>query len=352
MRVVLDAMGGDHAPENPVRGALAALAEPDADFEIVLVGRQERIEPLLRDRRRADSRLTVHHAPEVVAMDEPVSVALRRERRTSILAGLDLVSSGTAGAFVSAGHTGVVMAGALLTLGRIESIARPAIVTIWPTRERPCLVLDVGANVDSKPFHLLQFAIMGHIYASDVLGRIRPRVGLLSIGEEPSKGNELTVATHQLLRESELHFIGNVEGRDVLKGAVDVVVCDGFVGNILLKFGESFVDFLAAAIREEVRGRRLAALGARLMSPAFRSLRRRIDYAEYGGAPMLGVNGVVIVAHGSSSVKAFRNAIRAARLAAERRLDRRIETAVQQIAASTRMDAPVPVAATTGREGR
>jgi glycerol-3-phosphate acyltransferase PlsX len=256
--------------------------------------------------------------------------------------GLELQKSGYADAFISAGNTGAVMAGALLTLGRIKGISRPAIVTIFPTQGLPCLVLDVGANAECRPEHLVQFAIMGHIYAIDVLGRERPRVGLLSIGEEPSKGNDLTVATHQLLSAllsaSNLNFIGNVEGRDVLRGAMDVVVCDGFVGNVVLKFGESFIDFLADSVREEVSKSRLAGLGALLMRSALDSVRRKIDYAEYGGAPLLGVNGIVVIGHGGSSVKAFRNAIDVARTAAARKLNRHIEEAVGEFVASTATD--------------
>ncbi|MBA3584151.1 MAG: phosphate acyltransferase PlsX [Gemmatimonadetes bacterium] len=350
MRIALDAMGGDHAPQDPVRGAQSAIEELGDSFEIILVGRETDLRAILNAHGGSTERLHVHHAPDVIAMDDLPAAALRRKRRSSITVGLELLRDGRAEAFVSAGHTGAVMAGALVTLGRIENIARPAIVTIFPTRELPCLVLDVGANVESKPEHLVQFAIMGHIYARDVLGRTRPRVGLLSIGEEPSKGNDLTVATHRLLLKSGLNFIGNVEGRDLLKGAADVVVCDGFVGNVLLKFGESFVDFLSDTIREETRKRRVAALGALLMRPVFASLRRRMDYAEYGGAPLLGVNGVVIIAHGGSSVKAFRSAIGVARLAAERKLNRRIESAVGAYVGETATEEPVP-AATFGKEG-
>lgn len=348
MRIALDAMGGDYGPEKPVGGALAALGELEGDFEIILVGQEERVRSLLAGRAIPADRLRVHDAPDVIGMDESPASALRHKKQSSIMVGLELVKDGVADAFVSAGHTGAVMAGGLVTLGRLENIARPAIATIFPTQELPCLVLDVGANVESKPSHLLQFAVMGHIYVSDVLGRPRPRVGLLSIGEEPTKGNELTVAAHRLLGESGLNFIGNVEGRDVLKGAADVVVCDGFVGNVLLKFGESFVDFLADAIQEEVRTRRLAPLGALLMRPVFASLRRRIDYAEYGGAPLLGVNGVVIICHGRSSEKAFRNAVRVARVAAERKLNRRIERAVQEFTAAARGGEPLQTAATHG----
>lgn len=322
-------MGGDHAPGVPVRGAISALREPDAGFDVVLVGDEARIRPLLGDVGSEGGRLRVRHASEVVGMDEPPVAAVRGKRESSIRIGLELQASGEADAFVSAGNTGAVMAAALATLGRIETIARPAIVTVWPTREEPCLVLDVGANVDARPRHMLQFGLMGHLYAREVLGRETPSVGLLSIGEEPGKGNELTVAAHELLAASGLAFVGNVEGRDVLKGAVDVVVCDGFVGNVLLKFGESMIDFFGDTIREE-SGRSLRTrLGAALMRPAFEALNRRLDYAEKGGAPLLGVNGTVIVAHGGSGTKAFRNAVRVARVTAERGLHRGIERAVR-----------------------
>jgi glycerol-3-phosphate acyltransferase PlsX len=338
MRIVLDAMGGDHAPEYPVAAALAAVEECEEPLEIVLTGDERRISPCFDGRRSPRDRLRIQHAPQVIEMHDAPSAALRRKRDSSIAVGLELQKSGLADAFISAGNTGAVMAGALLTLGRIKGISRPAIVTIFPTQGLPCLVLDVGANAECRPEHLVQFAIMGHIYAIDVLGRERPRVGLLSIGEEPSKGNDLTVATHQLLSASNLNFIGNVEGRDVLRGAADVVVCDGFVGNVVLKFGESFIDFLADSVREEVSRSRLAGLGALLMRPALDSVRRKIDYAEYGGAPLLGVNGIVVIGHGGSSVKAFRNAIDVARTAAARKLNRHIEEAVSEFVASTATD--------------
>lgn len=315
-------MGGDHAPEAVIAGAVAALERSDSDLRLVLVGDESRLAPLLSGRRT--ERLSIQHAPEVIAMEEAALAALRRKRRSSIQVGLELQAAGEVDAFVSAGHTGAVMAAAMTTLGRVEGIARPAIAAIFPTQSFPCIVLDAGANVDPRPQHMLQFAIMGHVYARDVLGRERPRVGLLSIGEEPTKGNELTIAVHELLRRSSLNFIGNIEGRGVLRGAADVVVTDGFTGNVVLKFGESFVDFLADAVGEEVRSRALARLGALLMRSTFRSLRRRIDYAEYGGAPLLGVDGVVIIAHGESNAKAFSSAIEVARRAIDRELDRRI----------------------------
>ena len=333
MRIALDAMGGDHAPERPVAGALAALDRGERDLDIVLVGDEARLMPLLPDSR---SRPTLHHASQTIGMDEAPATALRRKRDSSIAVGVALQANGGADAFVSAGNTGAVMTAALTTLGRIEGISRPAIVTPFPTAGEPCLVLDVGANAQCKPHHLAQFAVMGHIYAQQVLGRKDPRVGLLSIGEEPSKGDELRVETHARLGAAGgLNFVGNVEGRDVLSGAADVVVTDGFTGNVLLKFGESFVDFLASEIGRRIRASRRASLGAWLMEPAFRALRRRIDYAEYGGAPLLGVDGIVIICHGNSSVKAFESALGVARRAVERNLAGRIERAMIEFGSIT-----------------
>ena len=330
MRIAVDAMGGDHAPDRPVAGALAALRQAARDFEIVLVGDESRLTPLL-SRYTDSSGLTVLHAPEAIGMDESPASALRRKRSSSIAMGIRLQTQGMADAFVSAGNTGAVMAAALTTLGRIEGLSRPAIMVVFPTQADPCLVLDAGANAECKPQHLAQFALMGHVYAADILGRAHPRIGLLSIGEEQGKGNDLTVAAHGLLSESGLNFVGNVEGRDVLGGAVDVVVTDGFTGNVLLKFAESFADFLAGEIRREVSADRRSSLGAWLMRPAFHRLRRRIDYAEYGGAPLLGVNGIVIICHGGSTVKAFRNAILVARRAVRRDLANRIEHAIADL---------------------
>lgn len=342
MRIALDAMGGDHAPERPVAGALAALDGAERDLDVVLVGDRTRLAPLLPAAGR--SRLSVRHASQTIGMEEAPATALRRKPDSSIGVGVGLQATGEADAFVSAGNTGAVMAAALTTLGRIKGISRPAIMTAFPTQAEPCIVLDVGANAQCKPHHLAQFAVMGHIYATEVLGRVRPRVGLLSIGEESGKGDDLRVAAHALLSAGGLNFVGNVEGRDVLRGAVDVVVTDGFTGNVLLKFGESLVDFLAGEIGHWVRSSRRAALGAWLLEPAFRELRARIDYAEYGGAPLLGVHGVVIVCHGGSSAKAFENAFQVARRAVERDLEVGIERALVEFGSITHGPAD-------GREG-
>lgn len=298
-------MGTDRAPAAEVAGAIGALQELDDDIEVVLVGDQAIIEAELA--RHADvprGRLVVHHAPDrVTGSDAPASV-LRRKPESSIVVGLKLVQSGEAHAFVSAGSTGAVMATSMFTLRPLPGVDRPAIGTVLPTAETPCLMLDAGANVDCKPHHLVQFAHLGNIYAQDLLGIERPRVGLLNIGEEPEKGDELTLEAHKLLAaEAGLNFVGNVEGRDIILGVCDVVVCDGFVGNVLLKFYESVAEFIIGLLKKRLRQPDQLDL-----DDVFRVL----DYAEYGGAPLLGVGGVSMICHGESSPRAIQNALAAA----------------------------------------
>jgi glycerol-3-phosphate acyltransferase PlsX len=280
---------------------------------VILVGN----EVVLRDHlARHDVRglaMTVQHAPEAVEMGENPMSALRKKKRSSIRIGLEMVKKGEAEAFVSAGNTGAVMATALVVLGPLPGVERPAIAVVVPTVTHQAVLLDVGANVDCKPRHLVQFAIMGNVYARDILGQTRPRVGLLSIGEEESKGNELTrEAFKEMEEERSLNFIGNVEGRDVFSGIADVVVCDGFIGNVALKISEGLVETIFSLLREELKKDLRARVGYFLLVPTFRRFKRRIDSSEYGGAPLLGVNGVCMISHGRSTGKAIRNAIRAA----------------------------------------
>ena len=303
MRIALDAMGTDHAPSAEVAGAIGALQELESDIEVVLVGDQAVIEAeLAQHADYAGGRLHVHHAPDrVKASDAPASV-IRRKPKSSIVVGLKLVKSGEADAFVSAGSTGAVMATSLFTLRPLPGVARPAIGTMLPTADTPCLMLDAGANVDCKPMHLVQFAHLGNVYAQDLMGIPRPRVALLNIGEEPEKGDEVTQETYQLLASSpRLNFVGNVEGRDIIQGVCDVVVCDGFVGNVLLKFYESVAEFTIGLLKKELRQSHEQID----LEEVFRIL----DYAEYGGAPLLGVGGISIICHGESSSRAIRNAI-------------------------------------------
>ncbi|WP_207708970.1 phosphate acyltransferase PlsX [Heliomicrobium undosum] len=312
MRIALDAMGGDHAPGEIVKGAIEAAEE--LDLQILLVGRPDAIEPLLAEASAsARSRLDIVAASEVIAMDESPATALRKKKDASIVVATRLVKEGRAQALVSAGSTGAQMAASLLGLGRISGIDRPAIATILPTLEGGKLLLDVGANSEAKPRNLLQFAHMGSIYAEKVMGIANPRVALLNIGEEETKGNELVLGAYGMLREAPLRFIGNVEGRDLFFGRADVIVCDGFVGNVVLKFGEGMVSALKTMIKDELKNSRMAQVGAFLATPALRGMGKRLDYAEYGGAPLLGVNGVSIICHGSSKAKAIKNALRVAR---------------------------------------
>ncbi|MBI4544176.1 MAG: phosphate acyltransferase PlsX [Gemmatimonadetes bacterium] len=321
MRIVLDAMGTDRHPAVEVQGAMDAVRELPGDFRIVLVGDGARIEAeLSRAGASSLSGIEVVDAPERIAPGEAPATAVRRKAHSSIVVGLALQREGKAQAFVSAGSTGAVMAASLFVLRPVAGVDRPAIATMLPTAGEPVILVDAGANVDSKPYHLLQFAHLGVVYAQDVLGRLQPRVGLLNIGEEPEKGNELAVEAHRLLRDSGLYFMGNVEGRDVIEGACDVLVADGFVGNVLLKFYESVAGFVYGLLTRE-----LAQAHADLhLEKVFQVL----DYTEYGGAPLLGVNGISIICHGGSPPRAIRNAIRVAVQAVETDMVGDIRTAM------------------------
>ncbi len=302
MRIALDCMGSDGSPAIEIAGAVQALEGGPEDLTISLVGNLEDIEWGLTDvDPTSRGRLDIVHAPDRILPGESPAQAVRRRPRSSIVTGIRLLKDGHANAFVSAGSTGAVMAASRILLRPLPGVARPAIGTLLPTSRRPTLMLDSGANVDSKPKHLLQFARLGAIYAQDLMGLEQPRVALLNIGEEPGKGGELALEAHELLSGSGLHFIGNVEGRDIIRGACDVLVCDGFVGNVLLKFYESVAEFTIGLLTRE-----MDKAGTSMdLDEVFRVL----DYAEYGGAPLLGVNGVSIVCHGQSPPKAIRNAI-------------------------------------------
>ncbi|MBX5478600.1 phosphate acyltransferase PlsX [Pyrinomonas methylaliphatogenes] len=335
VRIALDAMGGDHAPQAEIDGALAAAR--DLGVRIALVGQPDKLEPELRRcgwHHQGDRGIEIVEAPEVVRMDEPAAIAVRRKKRSSLRVAIKLVAEGHADGFVTAGNTGAAMATAMMVLGTLPGVDRPALAALIPTRAgRPTLLLDVGANSDCKPTHLAQFAIMGDAYARAVLGIERPTVGLMSIGEEEVKGNELTKEAFALLRELEqINFVGNVEGRDVFTGAVDIIITDGFTGNVMLKLSEGLSEMMIALIRRELSASVITRTGAMLARPAFRRIKRQLDYAEIGGAPLLGVRGVVMIAHGSSSARAIRNAIRNARdfvlNAANEKIERNIATAL------------------------
>lgn len=324
MRIAVDAMGGDKGPGVVVPGAIDAILARRGEMRVVLVGREEEVRPLVGG---VDPGLIeIVHASETIDMHESPATAIRRKRDASITVALRLVREGKADAMVSAGNTGAVVASSLLTIGRLHGVSRPAISTLWPNKKSGAVVLDVGANHECTPKNLVQFAIMGSVFAERHLGIERPRVGLLNIGEERTKGNELVRDSYELLEvDTRINFVGNVEGRDVFDGAADVVVCDGFVGNVILKFSESIYGFLSHLVRDEIRRGVLAKAGALLMTPAFRSIRSQLDYAEYGGAPLLGVKGVVIISHGKSSRRAIANAILAAAKSVNTDVNRHIE---------------------------
>ncbi len=310
MKIAVDAMGGDFAPESIVSGAIAAARAGKRRFEIVLVGDEEKIQStLLHHFRTEELPITIHHASQQVEMHELPAAVLKQKKDSSIAVAMRLHKEGVVDAVVSAGNTGAVLASALFGLRKIEGVVRPAIGSLIPNGRDVTLLIDAGTNVDCKPFHLLQFGIMGSIFFNKMVGIDRPKVGLLSIGHEESKGNELTQNAHQLLKKSTLNFIGNIEGGDILKGDVDVVVCDGFTGNIILKFAESFNKIFSSNLRKKIGNRLHYNLGAYLLKPAFAGLKKTFDYAEYGGVPLLGVRGVCIICHGSSSPKAIKNAI-------------------------------------------
>ncbi len=329
VRVAIDAMGHDLGPEVVARGAAAAAREMGDRVEVILAGDESAIWQALESEQPGPLPLFVVHAPQTVEMGEKAKEAFRTKPDSSIAVCARLVRNGRADALVSMGNTGAVVATSLLSLGRMRGIRRPAIASTIPTAEGACVVLDVGANAENKPLHLYQFALMGRLYAQLVLEIPKPRVGLLNIGEEPSKGNALSQAAHHLLaqRREQLDFIGNVEGRDIFEGKADVVVCDGFTGNVILKMAESIVSVGGRMVRQEIRRNWVATFGALLMTPAFHGLKSSLNYEEYGGALLLGTRGVCVIGHGRSSPLAIRNAIKAA----ARAVNSHLEDAIHQV---------------------
>jgi glycerol-3-phosphate acyltransferase PlsX len=329
IKIAVDAMGGDFAPHAVVAGSVQAAK--DYGVGIILVGIQQTIEDELRKHSGIRSLpIEVRNASQVVDMLDSPSTVFRRKKDSSIRVANDLVKSGETIAVISAGHTGAAMATSLFVLGPLEGVERPAIATMMPTVKEACVVLDVGANVDCKPNHLLQFAVMGEVFAKYLLKNPNPRVGLLSIGEEATKGNELTKEAFKLLTETNLNFIGNVEGRDIMMGRADVIVCDGFIGNVVLKTSEAVAEAIGSLLRENIGENLLRKMGYLLMRPAFRALKRKVDYAEYGGAPLLGINGISIISHGRSSDRAIKNAIRVAMEFAKTDVNRHIHDDIVQ----------------------
>ncbi len=327
MRVAVDAMGGDYAPGATVEGAIEASRS--YGIEVLLVGKPDAIEgEISRLKRHGEldgAKFQIIPADEVVEMDDDPLHAVRHKRNSSMAVALRTVKSGEADAFVSAGSTGAAYGIARAILGRVKGVTKPAIAVVMPNVRDQTVVIDAGANVDCSPKDLAEFAVMGSIYSELILGKSSPRVGLLNIGTEEIKGNDLVFGARPLLREAPINFIGDVEGRDVMAGTVDVVVCDGFIGNVILKFGEGMADLVVRLLKNELSTTLLSKIGAALIRRRFENLKAKLDYTEYGGAPLLGINGACIIAHGSSCPNAIKNAVRVASEYVERGINRQIE---------------------------
>jgi glycerol-3-phosphate acyltransferase PlsX len=329
-RIGIDAMGGDHGPGVVVQGVCLALREMPGRFGITLIGDESEIRPALEQARAGGLAIEVVHTAERIDMAEKAAAAARRKSTSSIAVMTRLHKEGRVDAVFSVGNTGAVVATALLGLGRLEAVSRPALAAFFPNSAGGCVVLDVGANAACKASYLVQFAHMGAVYARYLLGRENPRVGLLSIGEEDSKGNDLVFEALPLLRRAhQLNFVGNVEGRDIFRGTCDVVVTDGFTGNVVLKTAESVAELLFRKIRSEVSGDPMAMLGTLLMRPALHRLKRQLDWEEHAAAPLLGVNGVCFIGHGSSSPRAIRSAIRTVTAFVEQRVNEHIREEIE-----------------------
>lgn len=328
IRIALDAMGGDSAPHVEVQGAIQAARE--LPVGVTLVGDEKRIKQELNLHQIRGLSLEVVHASQIISMKDSATAALRKKKDSSIRVAMNLVRKGMASGVVSAGNTGACLAAAKLTLGALNTVDRPALAAVLPTaKNRPSVLVDVGATVDCKPNQLFQFAIMGESFARLVLDSPRPRVGLLSIGQEDMKGNELTKEVFQLLKSAPLNFLGNIEGREVFKGEVDVIVCDGFIGNVVLKVSEGLSEVVTHLLKKDLSSGLSSQIGALLSRKAFQNFVRRMDYSEYGGAPLLGVRGAVIICHGSSTAKAIKNAIRVALEFCVKRVNERIEEEIK-----------------------
>lgn len=327
LQIVLDAMGTDGAPAQDVLGAVEALRSSQADrFSLILVGKEQEIERELAKHADVDrSRLVIRHAEEVIAMKEEPAQAVRSKRNSSIVLGLRMQSDGEAQAFVSAGNTGAVMAASTFILGRIPGISRPTIASQFPSEKGFTIVADVGANVDTKPQNLYEFAVMTSVYAQEIFGYDNPGVGLLNVGEEEGKGEERSVQAYELLKNSGLNFVGNVEGRDILKGTAQVVICDGFTGNVVLKFAESVNGLLRSKLKAYAKKSFINGIMTLLARNTLRGVFREMNYEEYGGVPLLGVNGISIIGHGGSSAKAIKNMIFKAEEMARKEVNRKIE---------------------------
>lgn len=329
MKIALDAMGGDYAPAVTIEGAIETVDDFEG-IDIILVGDENSIRRELDSKRYLPNRISIKHASQVVGMDESPAVAIRKKRDSSISKAIELVKNGEADAMVSAGNSGAVMATSLLFLRASPGVDRPAIATLMPTLKAPFVLIDAGANLHCKPENLFQFGLMGSAYCSAILGRTEPKVALLSIGEEDTKGNDLTKESFKLLKKAAINFIGNVDGKDIFTGIADVVVCDGFTGNVVLKTSEGLADAIVKILKREIAEQSVGRLGYLLMKSALISFKKKTDYDEYGGAPLLGINGTCIISHGRSTAKAIKNALKVAADFSEKRVYKVIASEIEK----------------------
>jgi len=329
VKIVVDAMGGDYAPQNPVRGAL--IASREYQIKVIVVGNEKEIKAEMNKVDVTGTSIDIVHAEEAIRMDEDALQAVRKKKKSSIRVATEIIKNGNASGMVSAGNTGAIVAITKMALGTLEGVERPALAILIPHMKGFSIVIDVGANVDCKPLHLKQFAIMGSIYAHEMLGIQQPRIGLLNIGEEEIKGNELIKEVHKSLKEAGINFIGNIEGKDVYGGIADVIVCDGFVGNIVLKVSESLAETIEKMLEEELSRTIWSKLGYFLAKGAFATFTKRLDYSEYGGAPLLGAKGISIICHGRSSAKAIKNAIKVAMNFSHYKINDRIQETIMKV---------------------
>jgi glycerol-3-phosphate acyltransferase PlsX len=326
-------MGSDNSPFSEVEGVVQAAKA--FDVNVILVGKESMLAPLLKEAGGTGLPIEIRNANQVIAMDESPTAALRKKRDSSIRVAADLVREKVASGLVSAGNTGAVMAISKMVFGSVPGVDRPALATVLPTLAGHAVLLDVGANVACKPHHLVQFAVMGHLFSKKIVGVPNPRVGLMSVGEEESKGNELTKEVHKVLKQLHLNFIGNVAGRDIYNGRADVIVCDGFTGNVALKTSEGLIEAVLKLLKEELSRNLQVKVGALLSKQSFKRLKKRLDYSEYGGAPLLGLRGVSIICHGRSSSNAIKNAIRVAKEFAENQVNAKLEAELSQVESIT-----------------
>lgn len=329
IKIAVDGMGSDNAPYSEIEGSIEAAKA--YDVHVIIVGKEEILDPILKKAGGKGLPIEIQNASQVIAMDESPTLALRKKKDSSIRVAAKLVREKTASGVVSAGNTGAVMATSKMVFGMVPGVDRPALAAILPTLSGHAVLLDVGANVACKTQHLVQFAVMGHLFSKIIVGVDIPRVGLLSVGEEETKGNDLTKEVHQVLKQLQFNFIGNVEGRDIYNGRADVIVCDGFTGNVALKTSEGLIEAVLTLLKEELSSNLQAKLGALLSLQSFKRLKKRLDYSEYGGAPLLGLRGVSIICHGRSSSNAVKNAIRVAKEFAENQVNAKLEYELNQI---------------------